>query len=332
MGETMKIWQEALRYDPIPPLLTNEALEYFTRRDLLDEPVGPVEHLWKLPRAQKIAARQQEDGSWKRPGKQKHDAINHNLIETFRQFRFLVQMYGFTRESPIGEKAAEFILSCQTEEGDIRGILANQYATYYTGALLFLLVEAGYGDDPRAENAFQWLLAMRQDDGAWSVPMITHKLDRDTQYELSSEYREPLQPDRTKPFSHNATGMILRAFAAHPRHRKDEAAIHAAKLLASRFFQKDAYTSYQAERYWIMFQYPYWWNQLVAALDSISFIGISKENDNVNKALNWLIEHQQESGLWKSSYAESGKAHAGSKGSEHWVSLAICRVLKRYAG
>ncbi len=329
----MTSWRETLRYDPIPPLLAadDEALRYFTRRDLLDESVGPLEAIWDLPAAQKIARHQQEDGSWKRSGKPKHEAINYNLIETWKQYRFLVQMYGFNRDNPVGEKAAEFILSCQTEEGDIRGMLANQYASYYTGALLFLLVEAGYGDDPRVEKAFQWLLAMRQDDGAWSVPIVTHKLDWPTQIELTSQYHEPLQLDRTKPFSHNATGMVLRAFAAHPRHRKSKAAIYAAELLASRFFQKDAYTSYQAERYWVMFQYPYWWNQLVAALDSISLIGIPKENENVHKALDWLIEHQQASGLWKSSYAERGKAHAASKDSTPWVSLAICRVLKRYA-
>jgi hypothetical protein len=330
----MADWRDTLRYDPIPPLLESEseALQYFTKRDLLDESVGPIDEIWELPEVQKITRRQQEDGSWLKSGKPKYPAVNYALIETWRQFRFLVQMYGFTRRNPVGQKAAEFLFSCQTEEGDIRGILANQYTTYYTGAILFLLIEAGYADDPRTEKAFEWLLSIRQDDGAWSIPMITHKLDRETQNELSSQYREPLQPDLTKPFSHNATGMILRAFAAHPRHRKSEAAVHAAKLLASRFFQKDAYTSYQAERYWIMFQYPYWWNQLVAALDSISLIGISKENENVGKALDWLIEHQQESGLWKSSYAKQGKAHAASKGSDPWVSLAICRIMKRYAG
>jgi hypothetical protein len=329
----MEAWRESLRYDPIPPLLAadDEALRYFTRRDLLGEPVEPIERLWELPGAQKIVKRQQNDGSWKRSGKEKHPAINYKLIETWKQFRFLVQMYGFTRENPAGEKASEFILSCQTEEGDIRGMLANQYASYYTGALLFLLVEAGYADDPRVEKAFQWLLAMRQDDGAWSVPIVTHDLDWPTQIELTSQHRQPLQPDRSKPFSHNATGMILRAFAAHPRYRKSEAARRAAELLASRFFQKDATTSYQAERYWIMFQYPYWWNQLVSALDSISLIGVPKENENVRKALDWLVDHQQENGLWKSSYAEGGKAHAASKDSGPWVSLAICRILKRYA-
>ena len=116
---------------------------------------------------QKITKRQQEDGSWAKSGKPIYTAINYKLIETWRQFRFLVQMYGFTRDNSAGQKAVEFIFSCQTDEGDIRGILANQYTTYYTGAMLFLLVEAGYAYDPRTEKAFEWRLSIRQDDGAW---------------------------------------------------------------------------------------------------------------------------------------------------------------------
>ncbi len=210
-----------LNHDPIPPLLESgdEALIYFTRRDLLGEDVGPVERLWNLPGAVKILKKQQPDGSWLRPGENKHEAINHALIETWRQFRFLIERYGMTRAHPQVERAAEFIFSCQTEEGDIRGFLANQYATYYTGAVMALLIQAGYADDPRIEKGFQWLLGMRQDDGGWSIPMITHKLDRATQYRLASEFAEPLQPDRTKPFSHHWTGMVLRAFAVHPTYR-----------------------------------------------------------------------------------------------------------------
>jgi len=35
---------------------------------------------------------------------------------------------------------------------------------------------------------------------------------------------ETLQPDKTKPFSHLVTGVVLRAFAAHPMYRQlDEA-------------------------------------------------------------------------------------------------------------
>jgi hypothetical protein len=333
----MDRWRKQFKFDPIPPLLSSgdEALQYFIRRDLLGEPVGPVQCLWELPAAQKILRRQQANGSWPNPRQDNHPAINGPLIETWRQSRFLVEQYGFTRESPSAAKAAEFLFSCQTEEGDIRGILANQYTTYYMGAIMALLIQAGYGDDPRIARGFRWLLSMRQDDGAWSVPMITYKLDRATQYRLSSEYAEPLQPDRFKPFSHNATGMILRAFAVHPEYRHAPEARAAAELLKSRFFQPDAYTSYQAASYWVRFEYPFWWNNLVAALDSLSLIGLSKDDEQMGQALGWLVDHQEENGLWRASYVqEQERLSAAAKAREvkAWIGLAICRIFKRLYG
>jgi hypothetical protein len=331
----MNTWRKSFKIDPLPSLLNsgNVAVQYFVRRDLLGERVGPVSQLWQLPEAQKILKKQQAAGSWPRAGERKHPAINYGLIETWRWFRYLVDQYGFTREHPQAQQAAEFLFSCQTDVGDFRGILANQYATYYSGAITSLLIKAGYIDDPRIERSFQWLLAMRQDDGGWTVPMITHQLDRQTQYRLSSAYAEPLEPDRSKPFSHNATGMILRAFAAHPKYRTSKAAKTAAQLLASRFFQPDVYTSYQAASYWVRFEYPFWWNQLVAALNSVSLIGLSPDNEPIAQALNWLIDQQQSDGLWRVSYVEP---HAKEKETikvrdmKLWISLAICRMFQRF--
>jgi hypothetical protein len=273
--------------------------------------------------------------NWPRPGETKHPAINYGLIETWRHFLFLVDQYGFTREHPQAQKAAEFLFSCQTEEGDMRGFLANQYATYYTGAIMSLLIQAGYEDDPRIERGFRWLLAMRQDDGGWSIPLITHKFDRATRYRLTSEYAEPVQPDRSKPFSHNWTGMVLRAFAVHPEYRKSQAAKVAADLLASRFFQPDRYSSYKAAGHWLRFDHPFWWNNLVAALDSVSLIGLTKENQQIRKAVDWLIEHQEQDGLWRVSYAQPDVREtetARKRETRRWVSLAICRVMKRLQG
>ena len=333
----MDTWRQQFRVDPIPQLLSSsdEALRYFVRRDLLAEQVGSVERLWSLPQAQKILAKQQADGSWRRPGVHKHPAINHALIETWRQFRFLVEQYGFTRESPYAARAAECLFSCQTDEGDIRGILANQYMTYYMGAIMALLIQAGYSNDPRLFKAFRWLLSMRQNDGGWTVPLITHKFDRATQYRLTSEYAKPVQPDRSKPFSHNWTGMVLRAFAVHPQYRTSEAALRAANLLKSRFFQPDYYTSYQAASYWLRFEYPFWWNNLVAALDSLSLIGLPKEDKHIKQALKWLVDHQEGDGLWRVSYVEAQDKRGETtkaRAMKPWISLAICRIFRRLYG
>lgn len=331
----MSQWQKRLRFDPLPPLLSsgNEALVYFARRDLLGEDAGPVHRLWQLPEAQKILKKQRPDGSWPRPGESKYPAINYPLIETWRWFRFLVEQYGFTREHPQARQAAEFLFSCQSEQGDIRGILANQYATYYTGAIMALLIQAGYEDDPRIAQGFRWLLAMRQSDQGWTIPILTHKFDRATQYRLTSQYAEPVEPDRARPFSHHWTGMVLRALAAHPTYRNSEAARTAAHLLKSRFFQPDSYTSYQAASYWVRFEYPFWWNNLVTALDSLSRIGLSKDDEQIKPALDWLRDHQEKSGLWRVSYVkpkEKEKETAKAREMKLWVSLAICRVFKRF--
>lgn len=331
----MNTWRQRLEHDPMSPLLScgNAAVVYFAGRDLLDDDVGPVSQLWELPQARRILRKQLPDGSWTRSGEQKHPAINYHLIETWRNFRFLVEQYGFTREHPGTRRAAEYLFSCQTPDGDIRGMLANQYMTYYSGAIMSLLIQAGYDKDPRIERGFDWLLEMRQEDGGWTVPLITHQFDRATGYRLTSEYAEPIEPDHSKPFSHNWTGMVLRAFAVHPYYRTTEAAGHAARLLASRFFQPDVYTSYQAASYWLRFEYPFWWNNLVAALDSVSRIGLQAEDDNVQQALTWLIDHQEENGLWRVTYAKAEqKQSAKAREMRLWVSLAICRVLKRLYG
>ena len=68
---------------------------------------------------------------------------------------------------------------------------------------------------------------------------------------------------------------------------------------------------------------------LVAALHSISLIDPARD-EQVDKALNWVVDHQEENGLWKTSYVE-GKSIYGARAREtsQWVSLAICRVFRR---
>lgn len=329
-------WLDRLRYDPVQEMLQpgNDAVSYFVRRDLLDERVKPITHVWQLPEAQKILRRQRPDGSWKYPGRRtiKYPEHHYGLLETFKQFRLLVERYELTREHPAGEKASEFLFSCQTDDGDFRGMIANQYATYYTGAIMAHLIRAGYGDDPRIERGFRWLLSMRQDDGGWTVPLLTHSLDRETQHRLTSQHADPLEPVRSKPFSHNWTDMVLRAFVAHPRYRESEEARAAGTLLKSRFFKPDAYSSYKAASYWVRF--AFWWPNLITSLDSLSRMGFSRDDPDMKTALDWFIEHQEPDGLWKVTYAKGKNPVDNERNRERrlWVSLAILRILKRFHG
>jgi hypothetical protein len=59
----------------------------------------------------------------------------------------------------------------------------------------------------------EWLLDVRQDDGGWMVPMQAVSSGQRTPQFWSGE---AVALQRSRPSSNLATGMALRAFAAHP--------------------------------------------------------------------------------------------------------------------
>jgi len=137
---------------------------------------------------------------------------------------------------------------------------------------------------------------------------------------------EPVEPDRTKPFSHNWTDMVLRAFAVHPVYRKSPEARKAGELLKSRFFQPDLYNSYKEARYWTRF--VHWWPNLLTSMESLLLLGFSPDDPDIRKGLEWFLENQQEDGLWRCEY---GKRSGDEKPVERaWLTLRICRMLKGF--
>ena len=326
----MTDWRKQLHIDAVPLLLAspNKAIVYFTKRDFLDEQVEPINTVWTLPEPQKTMRKQQSDGSWKKSGANPavYPPNHHSLIETYKNFRTLLEKYQFTKDHPSIAKAAQFLFTFQTKEGDIRGFIGNQYATYYTGYVLSLLIKAGYKTDPRVEKGIKWLLSIRQDDGGWTVPFLTRPYDREMWLKLTSTFMESIEPDRTKPFSHMATDMVLRAFATHPQYCQSKEAKVAGVLLKSRFFQEDAYTSYQHPRYWTRFSF--WWPNLLTSLDSLASLGLTKDDPDIKKGLNWFIDNQQKDGLWK---IETNKPiNPKDNEARQWLGINVCRMLKRY--
>jgi hypothetical protein len=249
---------------------------------------------------------------------------NYDQIETFRQLAILVEKYGFTREHPAIARAAEFLLSFQTRDGDIRGIYGNQYATTYVGAITELLIKAGYADDPRIARTFSWLLAIRQSDGGWTIPMRTlgHRyrdfLDVD-------RYPEPLAPDRSRPFSHMVTGMVLRAFAADPRWLQAPEVRRAGELLASRLFKRDRYVDRGDASYWERASFPFWFTDIVSALDTLSRLEVPPRSAPIAHALERLSEPQRDDGTFALKLLR-----ARDKDLPWWLCLAVWRSLHRW--
>ena len=319
------MWTDKLQINPLPRLLgTNDnALLFFVERDLLENACGNIESLWQLPGPQRILSHQQPNGSWlykgKRPGDEFGEA--YELLETWKSLRKLVELYGFNNSYPLINKACEFMLSYQTQEGDIRGILSNQYMPYYMGAILEILIKAGFEKDSRVEKGMQWLLNKRQDDGGWIAPLLLFKMS--DYYEICTQ--TPVQPQKNLPFSHTVSGMVIRAFAAHSHYQKSPEATQAGNLLKSRLFKKDFYTSRQSETYWLKFQFPFWWTSLLTVLDSLMHLNFSSQDNEIQKGLDWLVTNQSSDGLWKADYGKIGLTDP-----DYWITFAICRILKYF--
>jgi hypothetical protein len=235
-----------------------------------------------------------------------------------------VEKHGLGREHPALARAARYLFSCQASEGDFRGIYGNQYAPTYTGAIMELLVKAGYGDDRRVRRAFRWLLSARQHDGGWAIPFRTRRIPFSRSLAVK-RYPDPVTPDRTRPSSHLVTGMVLRAFAAHPARRRSPEARTASELLVSRLYRRDAYGDRSDSGYWDRVSFPFWFTDVVSALDSLSRVGIDAEAAPVRAALEHVRDLQRADGTF---------AFRLPKGKDPelplWICLAVCRSLRRF--
>jgi hypothetical protein len=119
---------------------------------------------------------------------------------------------------------------------------------------------------------------VRQSDGGRAIPLRTR----------GANFRRlggpAIRPDPAKPFSHLVTGVVLRAFAAHPRRRQSSAARHRAGLLAARHFEADVYPDRSDPEYWTAFSFSFWFTDLMSALDSLSRIGWPANDANLDRA------------------------------------------------
>lgn len=315
-----------LRHDAIGPLLEagDPALAWAVGRDVLDERLSP-ESLWGLDAVLRAERAQRRDGSWAYHGGRSHVRSHEDYAQlaTYERLLRLVSIDRLDRRHPMIDKAANFALRFQTAAGDLRGIYGSQFTPNYTADILRLLVEAGFDGDARVERGFAWLLDCRQDDGGWAIPMRT----RGVPYSEGMRLREPLETDPAKPSSHLVTGIVLRAFASHPRLRRSAATAAAARLLAGRVFQPDRYPDRDGAEYWTKLAFPFRWTDIVSALDAIANAGLRADVPGVAKGLRWVMAHQHADGLWRSGYR-----HNPDPLADHWVTLATLRMVKRYLG
>ena len=318
---------------------TNKAIEfllargnlpilYWLKKDILEVPVDREhKNLQKFAARIRIIKSQRPNGGWcrrKYEGDPRWEKT-YFIVETLRNVLKL-HNFGCSYEDEELKKAIKFMFSTQTKAGDFRGAYLNEFAPTYHALILETLCLYGLDKDERTQKGFRWIIKNRQNDGGWVIPYRT--IDQE---ELKSRYNfeaqsklEPIKPDKSQPFSHLVTGMVLRALAASPTWRKSKEAWKAGELLLSRFFQEDKYDDRWLPSYWEEITYPFWATDILSSLDSLSTIGFPADNEKIQVALDWLISKQAKQGYWE----------AGNKKTtleDHlWVTFAVLRVLKKF--
>ena len=295
----------------------NEALLAFTKRKLLEKEVD-IEELWTLPRVTKILKNQQSDGSWIYPNKKAtlRSPTNYNQYQIYKTVAELVEFYGLSKKHEAIRKAADYLFSFQTEEGEFRGMYGNQYSPNYSASITEFLIKAGY-DGVKIEKSLNWLLSMRQDDGGWAIPLRT----RNRELEALKE-KKTVEPDKTRPFSHLVTGIVLRPFSLLASYRMKVK--HAGLLLANRVFTRDRYSDRIGAEYWTKFTFPYHWTDILSTVDTLTLLGID-DHPKIKEIINWFEDYRQENGI----YEVNVMAGAKYKEIKYWITLQYSYVLKR---
>jgi hypothetical protein len=320
-------WRTRFPIDPLPILTSsaNRALRYSVQRDLIQDNGAKLEDVWTLPVVRLYLRRQQSNGSWQYPGGGRtylRSSESYDQLETYRVFAELVEKYAMDKSNPSIQHAAEYLFSAQTDEGDFRVIYGTQYTPNYSAGIMELLIKAGYADDRRIKRGFRWLLSIRQRDGGWAIPLRTRGMNF-TRTVLNST--ELIQPNYDKSFSHLVTGVVLRAFAAHPVYRASPEAQHAGSLLSSRLFKSDTYPDRRTAEYWKRTSFPFWFTDMVSALDSLSRLGFSPAQKPIADALDWFVRRQQDDGGFNLKIVR-GK----DPDTRLWICFAVCRLFKRF--
>ena len=328
-------WRARLARDPIPALLRGgpASLTARVRRELIDDDEAPHgAELLVYPDVKAFLKKQGPKGDF--PAKTAEKTFGSekfaSVLATVRALERLAEL-GLDANVPAVSAAAEMVLATQNKDGGIAALAIGEkkadrgkvVAVHFQGWALAALCRAGLDTDERVARGFKFLLDWRQADGGWA-------------------WRGVRTDSSARPSSHLITGMALRAFAASPSRRTSREARRAAELLATRFLQPDRYPDRKAPSYWEQLTEPRFYVDMLDALDTVTAVGLGKENSGVRTAEAYVRGRQSLDGLWYPGpppAADAGRGAGTSTGQEsgkekdrdaaRWLTVRALSVLRR---
>jgi len=284
-------WRARLARDPIPNLLREgpPSLSARIRRELIDDDEAPRgSDVLVYPDVKAFLKKQSKKGDF--PAKPPEKALGSDkfasVLATCRALERLAE-FGLDASEPAVRAAAEFVLTTQAKDGGFAPLAIGEkkaekgklVAVHFQGWALASLCRVGLDADERVAEGFKFLLQWRQADGGWA-------------------WRGVRSDSSARPSSHLITGMALRAFAASPSRRTSREARRAAELLATRFLQPDRYPDRKAPTFWEQLSEPRFYVDMLDALDTVTSVGLGKENSGVRTAEAYVRGRQSLDGLW----------------------------------
>ncbi len=328
MIERNGTWVALVLADPSPCLRWLVLRELLDRKD--DDP--EVRELAGLRADDALIADlmrlQREDGSWRGidVGRASADSGVWPTAHALMRLGYL----GFGRDHPAVSRGAEYLFSQQRGDGSwpLEGMAwpgrldrereAEGYAMIpmQTALPLRALAMCGCATDPRAEQAYAWLLHQRLDDGAWPTGIASGN------YGGVAGYRR--LPHSRWGCRTNTTGALI-CLALHPGRRQSPEARRALDLLLGRETRERHALGFEVARlvgaeeprgtltYFARFD-------LALILDLCWRVGASLEDLRVAAAVEFARDQRGPCGLWE---------YMRSRQVSRWVTFDMLRSLSR---
>jgi len=315
-------WAALLLADP-SPCLRWLVLTQLLARPLDDPEAGELAQLRISDRLfVELAERQAADGSWESgalPGS------SHNCLLTTSQAMLRLGFLGFDKGHPVVQNGADYIFRQQASDGSWQlperfdeggGKEGYDLIPLQTAFPLRGLAACGFATDPRAESAYEWLIAQRLDDSAWPTGISGGSLG------YVAGYRR--MPHSRWGCRSNTTGVLC-CLALHPQRRHGEVVQRALDLLLGRGTQEasnlgfDVARTIGAEPFRGFFTYFARFD-LGLLLRLCAQIGASLEDERVAQLVDFIRGQQNSYGLWE--FRERPQA-------SRWVTFDVLHALSR---
>jgi hypothetical protein len=320
-------WLPLMLADPSP------CLRWLVLHDLLQRPPEDAE-LYELaqlrmrdPLVCELLDRQEPDGSWHAgdPAWMGQGSVIQATSLALSRLGYL----GLNGQHPGVQRGAAYLFAQQQTDGawplhkeqaqDGDETSGYNMIPLQTALPLRALAMCGYATDSRAENAYDWLLAQRLEDGAWPTGTAQGNWGRVAGYRRLAHSRWGCRS--------NTTAALI-CLAYHPERRLSQPTRRALDLLLGRETREAHNLGYELARLvgcepahgFLTFFARY---DLALVLDLAGRVGATQEDVRIAGMVEFVRNQQGQYGLWP----YPPRPQAG-----RWVSFDLIRSLNRLEG